>query len=122
MNKQQEEVLTSAYSYVNKLLQKLDELIENIADKPNEYLDVLTDGLDGIKWLADALAVTHDLHGYAPDYDFLTEQFSTILEGYENHDFAFIAEVFENEIMPLLCDWLDVIEETLETLETEEEN
>lgn len=117
MNKEQKEIFTTAYSYLNKLLQTFDELIENISSKSNEYGQALVDGLDGIKWLADVLTVTHGIHNYTPDYDFLTEQYSVILEGYKNEDFAFIAEVIENEIMPLLCDWLDIIEETIEKAE-----
>lgn len=114
MNEEQKELMETAYSYLNKLFQTFDELIENVENRPEDFGTILVDGLDGMKWLGEALLVTHGIHNYKPDIEFLTEQFSVILEGYENRDFAFIAEVIENELMPLLSEWFDIIEEALE--------
>lgn len=114
MNKEQEDALTTAYSYLNKLFQAFDEIIENFKDSPGKYGQTLADGLDGVKWLAEILAVTQELHNYSPDEDFIKEQFSVILGGMENEDYAFVAEVIENELMPLLGEWFDIIEEALE--------
>ena len=114
MNEEKREVLESAYSYCNKVIQRFDQIIEEMKDGLYSAGEDLSDGLEGIIWLADVLQHTKEIHGITLNFDDLKEKFALLLNSIENEDYKYASEILENEFMMFLSDWFDGIEESLE--------
>lgn len=109
MNKQIE-TLESAYDYIRRLCQGIEENIELYrSGRETEANEMFIQVVDGFTWVVDALALTRDAQADAIDFSNTKEICGEMIEALENKDTVLIADMLEYEVLPLLDNWHEAI-------------
>lgn len=114
MDEEKREVLEALYQYMKKWLRKIDEIIESLRAGSLDELDNLSDGLDGLPWMAEVLQNTREICHIDPPFPLIKSTMSTLVMEFEAQQYTSAADSLEQKLIPMVAEWLDVVEEVLE--------
>lgn len=111
MQNKKKEILNTAYEYIDKLNNGIKIIVEKIQEG-NEYeaIKLIPSVADGIDWLTQTIKVTEEVQKEPISIDNLNEQLESLVEAFENEDYILLGDLFNYEIMPILCEYKEKIE------------
>lgn len=108
------EVLRSCHEYYYRLIPGIERLIDDLKNYNKSSMRDLYDTCEGIAWICSALIMTARYHHVnTDDIEQINSMHKAISEGLENNDLYYIAEVLQNESLPILMNWFEIIDKDL---------
>ncbi|MFZ5354270.1 MAG: hypothetical protein ACOZCL_16335 [Bacillota bacterium] len=112
-NKLKFETIETVIEYSGKLINAVDYVTGLLQEgKDVEANNVLSDFIDGIKWVVEALELTKDIHSI--DVSSINNDFNALVDCLSNSDFVSVADILEYEIAETLKSWINILQESLE--------
>ena len=117
--KEKIEVMHTAYNYLERLEQGIDECAmlfrEKQLDKANEQLVLIVEGLE---WLIDAISLTSDVREKVIDVTKMTPMLKEIVEAMQNTDVILVADLLYYEVLENVKEWRSGLGEELLRLDS----
>lgn len=117
--KEKIEVMHTAYNYLERLEQGIDECAmlfrEKQLDKANEQLVLIVEGLE---WLIDAISLTSDVRENVIDVTKMTPMLKEIVEAMQNTDVILVADLLYYEVLENVKGWRSGLGEELLRLDS----
>ena len=103
------ELYDSLKNYIINLESGINKIIEKIhTGNENEFLSMIVDAVDGIDWTIKAIYLTQNHHDIK-EVDKLNNILQEAINGLENNDYIFVADIFEYEVLPEVELWKNKI-------------
>ncbi|MFR1380499.1 MAG: hypothetical protein ACLSTJ_16270 [Clostridium neonatale] len=104
------EILKTAYEYIDKLIEGIKNIVEEIQEG-NEYeaIVIIPNVAEGMEWLINSIKLTEDIQTEPIDLDSLNQQLKELIEAFENEDYILIGDIFNYELIPILNEFKDKI-------------
>jgi hypothetical protein len=103
------EIIDSAVEYIDKVLFGIEDIIEDFqSGREDKATRAMTQLVDGIQWLFQAIDGTKDVQGNnSIDVSNTNPLLAQLIEAYENTDYVLLGDLLEYELTPVVKDWKD---------------
>jgi hypothetical protein len=109
------EALQTAYEYIPKLNDAIAQVTGLFTEKKaTRAYHLLTQIIDGVQWVLEALDLTSEVQLEKIDTQQLKGILKEFIEGMENDDHILICDMLQYEMTPILQEWQTNIGKTLE--------
>ncbi len=114
MSKEKIELLMSADEYCGRLIPGIYRAVELFrGGSEKEAFKYMTNIVDGLQWLIEALAATADMLPEDIDVSGINEHLNEMTGAFENQDYILLSDLLEYEIAPAVEEWHDIIRDAL---------
>lgn len=115
INIQKIEVITSGYEYLGRLVNGIEQIVEFLrAGEVKRASDLISELIEGLAWLIDALVLTQDIQVERIDISVCRELLERVVESFKNQDYVLLSDLFDYELIPLLIEWKEKLGKTIE--------
>jgi hypothetical protein len=104
------ELLSDTRDYFSRLIPGVQRLIADLRETPENCMTELFQACEGIAWVCSSLFSARSIHGAEIDVGYVNATQRSISEALRDNDYYHIADILENESLPLLTTWSDQLE------------
>ncbi|QCX32367.1 hypothetical protein FDN13_00895 [Caloramator sp. E03] len=111
------EILSEAVGYCEKLYSGMNKMVINISER--NLIDIETyfkNILEGFNWVLEVSVYASRIIGEKLDLKQIQEKIQKYIDGYNNLDLLYVADVVEFELMPQVEIFYDIINRTLSNI------